>query len=264
MKRLLIIVLVLSVSLVHAADYVIATGENGTEEVYVADRVLHSDWTGDLVVWKPFAAEKLAGTYYDYSSGQHDGTQATAANRPTWQSGNGGHYDFDGNDQFSIADHADFAFSAGFTLMAWVKPDVSDSDRRIIYQYDASSVDGFFLGQASTGSGAWQFLVWVKPSYGFIYSDGIPDTANWQHVAGVREADGTLKMYINGVLQADTDSISGALNSSRKVWIGSNYVGSQDYAGLMDDVRLYGRGLSAAEVEAVYELNDTVYGHSDP
>ncbi|HCB35188.1 MAG TPA: hypothetical protein DEP25_00945 [Candidatus Taylorbacteria bacterium] len=37
-------------------------------------------------------------------------------------------------------------------------------------------------------------------------------------------------------------------------WIGQDIYGSQDFAGVMDDLRVYNRTLSAAEVQQLYNM----------
>jgi hypothetical protein len=77
------------------------------------------------------------------------------------------------------------------------------------------------------------------------------DDGQWHHVAGV--SDGRrAALYVDGELEASGDAKPLAPNSE-PVMIGCN---SEDYNtrfnGWIGDVRLYGYGLSEAEVKALY------------
>ena len=75
----------------------------------------------------------------------------------------------------------------------------------------------------------------------------------WNYVVGVNNG-GTLTIYINGV--ANTTATSSFFFTYYPVVFrlgystqGPNYY----YGGLLDDVRIYNRALSAAEIAAIYD-----------
>jgi len=80
----------------------------------------------------------------------------------------------------------------------------------------------------------------------------------WHHVAAVLADDSTpnvneIKLYVDGVLQAATASGSQAINtvSASNVLIGAyDNAGTKGgyFKGLIDDVRIYSRALTAAEI----------------
>ena len=83
-------------------------------------------------------------------------------------------------------------------------------------------------------------------------NDNIPGV--WTHVVGVRGAN-ALTLYVNGSL-AGSVSTTQAPNYSRGFVpeIGGNPGNSSDnYAGLIDDLRVYIRALSATEVQQLYQ-----------
>ena len=60
----------------------------------------------------------------------------------------------------------------------------------------------------------------------------------------------TVRLYVNGT-QVSTAALTGtALASSSPLRIGGNGVWPEWFSGLIDDVRVYNRALSAAEVVA--------------
>jgi len=148
------------------------------------------------------------------------------------------------DDYLSRADDADFDFAAGFSLHAWAEPDATDAATRIFYRYDATSMDGYFLAQSPTHTGYWRFTVLYSPTYDGCYSDAAP-TGSWEHVVGVREADGTLKMYCDGSVQADTGSKAGAIDTNGVFYVGCDFVQASDYNGSLDELRVSGTARSA-------------------
>ena len=85
-------------------------------------------------------------------------------------------------------------------------------------------------------------------------------TANWQHVTGVFDGTAkTLKIYINGQLNVATTNanLSSLRTSSHEVSIGNRQSGTTTYnlpfvSGSIDDVHIYGRALTAADVFELY------------
>jgi len=149
----------------------------------------------------------------------------------------GNSQDCDGRDDFvSVLDNSDFDFADEFTWSMWMNPDAVDADGRH-QRYDKTSKDGYMLWQDDTGSGMWRFSVFVNPSFDTINSDS-PPSGNWQYVIGVRNSTGTLQLYVDGVVQADSGVVSGAIDSSGALRFGTSYDGSVDYSGLMDETRV--------------------------
>ena len=69
----------------------------------------------------------------------------------------------------------------------------------------------------------------------------------WHHLVGVRRGT-TNELWFNGVQKATGTASVYAVNTAGKLYIG------QFTHGLMDEVRIYNRALSAKEVKALYNL----------
>lgn len=83
--------------------------------------------------------------------------------------------------------------------------------------------------------------------------------STWYHVAATysgSETAGGIKVFINGVQSDDTTlttgSYTGMANTTTVMSIGAYADASQAFAGSMDEVRVYNRELTAAEVAAIY------------
>jgi hypothetical protein len=80
-----------------------------------------------------------------------------------------------------------------------------------------------------------------------IVSTTVLQANQWYHVAGTLDARGESKIYINGVLD------NSATGSSKEYFIGPANIGayqnsSRFFDGMIDDVRIYNRILSEAEI----------------
>ena len=88
---------------------------------------------------------------------------------------------------------------------------------------------------------------------------------NWYHAVLVHEADDDIFFYVNGRLRDSTTGWLRVCNSSssptcsptRNQWdrikIGLNRHGDNNWKGFIDEVKIFGRSLSATEIEALYQ-----------
>lgn len=77
--------------------------------------------------------------------------------------------------------------------------------------------------------------------------------ASWQHLVATYSSNDGLRTYVNGVLVSQTPPV-GQLQHSGDLFIGGATVHDQDggFNGLINDVRIYNRALSANEIQALY------------
>jgi hypothetical protein len=140
-------------------------------------------------------------------------------------------------------------FSGGkFTVSTWIQSSVLQIDNSIAGKHVADSQNGY-------GLGIWQdsptFYVGSDPRLqaAQTYSDG-----RWHHVVGTW--DGTrMALYINGILDVSKNWSYSNFNSARFMIgqsVGINPHGGGRFIGKIDDVRLYDRALSAAEVSQLH------------
>lgn len=168
---------------------------------------------------------------------------------------NNGSLDLDGRDDYVRVDHHNSLNAEhSITIALWVKP---------------RSYPGFW----PTGND-WASLLnkgaWKKPNYriGFgayfyLYADGmgmrIPSLDDsmrlpnkWYHVTVVLDASkGQGKIYINGTLDHMVKNTASVLSNSNPLFIGTFDPSTTKIDGKIDDVRLYTRPLSDAEISAM-------------
>ncbi|MES2705742.1 MAG: LamG-like jellyroll fold domain-containing protein [Verrucomicrobiota bacterium] len=85
------------------------------------------------------------------------------------------------------------------------------------------------------------------------FGSPITPVAVWHHVAAVSQGGVSAKLYIDGVLEATGTAPTLALGSTGEMWIGGNpQAGGRAWNGLLDDIGIWNRPLSAADVLNIY------------
>ncbi len=159
---------------------------------------------------------------------------------------------FDGSDDYISVLTAGFPTgSTARTITAWVKTTTTTGDKSV-FHYGAA--DGstppknfhLFLssGKAGIGNG-----------YGHGVAVGTSSVANgaWHFIAGVYEGAGSnlARIYVDGV-QENSGAITTPNTSSASAMIGRFLAGGGQFNGLMDEVAVYKRALTAEEIAFLY------------
>jgi hypothetical protein len=168
-------------------------------------------------------------------------------NGATWTTGKyGGALAFNGtNATVRVPDSASLHLSTAMTLSAWVSPTFAQTGWRTVMQKET---DAWFLN-ASNGTGA------RRPAGGATIGGSIKYTTGssalplgtWTHLALTYDGS-AISLYVNGV-RVSTKQASGTIQStSSPLWIGGNSPYGEYFNGRIDDVRIYNRALSQAEI----------------
>jgi Concanavalin A-like lectin/glucanases superfamily/Purple acid Phosphatase, N-terminal domain len=177
------------------------------------------------------------------------GYQGTLINGPLWTSGrNGSALLFDGvDDKVSLPSTLDIS-KLPFTLEAWIRPSSSSrSDWRAIFSKRSSYSlwhMRFDVGLAITSG-----RVYVTTAQSFVTFAYAPPLDAWTHVAIVAESWGT-RLYVNGILTQTLPAITPGSRSDALATIGNTGDNDDPFAGVIDDLRLHERALSATEIQS--------------
>jgi len=156
------------------------------------------------------------------------------------------------------------AFSQPLSVCVWARPDVSNRTlmELITSQPGASPYDGvrFALGDQLGGNFNTPYLQIIDTTTKIIGVRGPSDSTSgaWHHYCGTYDGSGTaagITVYTDGQALTPTTSFNdagGATMTNRLWYVGANVAGSNYFQGAMDDIRLWTRALSAAEVRWVY------------
>ncbi len=142
-----------------------------------------------------------------------------------------------------------------YSVSAWVSPSepLFEREYQILgpHAYDRHSlkvVSGRLWLWHRTESGSWegQRLSCAGPLEGFV-------PGRWYHVAGTYSRIGGMALYIDGQLRAlDTTKTEASVHPVANIGA-AGFDDFQDcFPGAIDEVRVYGRELSAAEVKQLY------------
>jgi hypothetical protein len=207
-------------------------------------------------------------TALDSSTGQHPGTLKNMDDGNWVQGKQCGGLAFDGtNDYVEIANYKGVAGTTSRTCSAWIKTSGSAANMVIMDWGTAVSGQKWLFGIFATGQLA--LYTWTP----YIQTNITVTDNQWHHVAAVLADDGTpnvneIKLYVDGQLQAATVSSAQAINTvaAANVLLGAcDYAGTKGFYfnGLMDEIRIYNRSVTAEEIQAMYRAHVLV-GDSEP
>jgi hypothetical protein len=178
----------------------------------------------------------------DSSGNGNTGTIAGA----TWATPGmyGGALEFDGaTSAVTIADAVSLDLADAMTLEAWVRPSVAPEGWRAIIHKD---VDRYYL---TAGSDTDRPV--VGGTFGTVNQNvagpAVLPVNTWTHVAATYDKT-TIRLYVNGIEVATGAQTAEVSTSDAVLTIGADFYG-ENFAGLIDEVRIYSRALSTAEIQ---------------
>jgi len=220
---------------------------------------------GGLVSYWPFDEED-GTTAQDAVNGNH-GTLTNMSPPGCWVSGKFGNaLSFDGaNDYVNCGAAVDNTIATGATLEAWIKPAVQKHGGIISNDLTYGSKKGydFFLWDAYDPYGRLYIDFGNGTAYGRTWwaIPGADWYGQWHHVAATWDGS-TVKLYVDGSEVGTAASLSGPYSDPAKdTLIGGIYYGALPYCpfeGLIDEVRIWNRALTPAEIAYNYALADVV------
>jgi len=225
--------------------------ESGVVEVKVSDALLNG-----LVGWWKF--DETSGIVAYDSSGH--GNDGNLTNGPTWTSGKiGGALHFDGLDDRLKLPHSLMNGLRDFSISLYFHENANNSK----YHHFVSVANSINSNN---------FVYGLFASYKFTLNDGVTDNMiiehqsnhafqDWTSIIVTRDST-TTKLFVQGEFEAQGTHSGNSLSvSNNGLWIGGDqdsvgggFAENQQLNGILDDVRIYNRTLSAAEVQALYQL----------
>ncbi|MDQ3051476.1 MAG: LamG domain-containing protein [Bacteroidota bacterium] len=168
-------------------------------------------------------------------------------------------YEFDGVDDFiDIGLFSGFTNSNDFSISVWIEPDMVKLQTILMVNPD-NFIDRFnamaYYSHNGVCSTIWDYGDCT--SGGRLLLAGTLFSPAWQHwVFTVSQTNG-MKVYKNGALDISQASTSLFVNRNRNLWIGGGTDAANApffFGGKIDDMRLYDRELTPAEVQTLYGL----------
>lgn len=235
---------------------------NGPKQVFAQFKDGAGNWStptaASITLAVPTGSAGLVAAY-GFNEGQGSSTADAsghgltgAVSSATWVAGkfgNGLNFSGRSTSRVTVANSPLLQFASAFTMSAWVNPATSQVTEPTVIAKEISGNLSWVLYAKGSGMGPNAYAL-VGGSYRNVAAaSGIPANT-WTYLTATY--DGTLlSIYVNGVLSqavvvgGDFAAGAGALR------IGNNAVfGSEGFNGRIDEVRVYNRALSVAEIRA--------------
>ncbi|MDH5641349.1 MAG: Ig-like domain-containing protein, partial [Nitrospira sp.] len=185
-----------------------------------------------------------------------DGNAGSVQNGAAYAMGvDGQAFQFDGVDDYvQIGAKPNLVVTNAATISAWIRPTGVMSGNGVIVNKEGEYQIAIF----PDGTLRWA-LANTNPGWVWINTGAVVSLNQWTHVALTYEA-GTAKTYLNGMLvhtYAGAGNIGDVNTSMNDFRIGGRQgAASSVFQGLIDDVRVYNRALSGAELASVLGPDD--------
>lgn len=234
---------------------------NGTlDDVRIYNRALSASEISQLYVGSaPSNCDQTCVGYWKLNeSGGHASNDGTLNNfnftgSDGWVAGKFGNaLEFDGTDDYVSKASAPLNVGTSMTVSFWVDPTTLTSGNYYTFLSYGGHIAGGFIVQESNSNTLR--LAWG----GTDYYDGptFTTTGSWSHIVVTVSAGVPQYFYVNGVQTAATrtnGSGTFSITSPQTLEIGRRTdTASQYINGSLDDLRIYNRALSAAEVSRLY------------
>jgi hypothetical protein len=180
------------------------------------------------------------------NNGTVDGATWTTAGR------NGGALSFDGVDDIvSRADNATLDLTR-MTIEAWVRPSALSGWRTVVLKEGTDRLAYALYAHDNAPRPA----AWINTGED-RFSEGVTALPlnTWTHLAATYDG-ATLRLYVNGVQVRSRAATGNIVNLPGQLSIGGNNVWGEWFAGILDDVRIYNRALTLAEIQT--DMNSPV------
>jgi hypothetical protein len=193
-----------------------------------------------LVSW--WAADNTAADV----TGTDDGTINGSVSFVAGEVGNA--FSFDGNGSNYVSAPANAALDLSvFTVDAWIYPTSSTGARYILDKTASGVGTNYYLALTTDNLVEFGFN---DGNYRFVDSATSVPVNQWSHVAGTYDGS-TIKVYINGTL-SNSFVFSGSPPTGEAIRMGVDNSGSYAFTGNIDEVEVFSRALTDAEVLSIY------------
>ncbi len=213
---------------------------------------------GLLVHWKFDDGSGAAAT--DSSGNDHHGT---LMGDPQWVQGHlRGALEFDGAGDY-VQDENGETYLNGLdavTVAMWIKSDLTNTDKGFMDSEDPDGGDDQLTirydaaGATYGGTNVMKMGLTTTGGEPQLETSEYSQTIEWQHVAMIWSSGEVIRFYIDGVEDTPTgatEAITGTSTDATKLIIGmgcKDDLATGGWDGLVDEVRVYSRALSADEV----------------
>ena len=208
--------------------------------------------TGLVGHWK---LDETAGTTANDSAGSNNGTMQNGLSAAT-DSVNGKirtALNFDGTDDYFNTTNIFASEPSGISVSAWIYPEsYGEGNEGIIATIHDGAQENFQI-RLLNGSGEQSIRVFSRTgSVSDANAANNSITLNeWQHIAVTQDFGTAPKIYRNGIELSYASTLAGnavTALASDSLRVGANLVPIRRFEGSIDDIRIYNRALTAADI----------------
>lgn len=242
----------------------------GQIEYDTADNTFKSCDGSNWQTWAPadsslvghWRLNESSGTSAADSSGS--GYTGTLVNTPTWETTGGqiaGDLDFNGTTQYvTMGDVLDWGATSDFSISFWVNRDTTAGVDTVLAKKNstAAATIGYLILIENVTNKVKLYMSDGTDQYTVTSSTSI-DTTGWYHVVAVWDDDtaANIEFYINGVDDGAAKGGAvlanvGTVTNAVPLVLAAESDFASHHDGKLDDVRIYNRVLTAAEISALF------------
>ncbi len=221
------------------------------EQVLAAKTYTHDPGTGTDHLISHWKLDEGQGSSINDYFGSNNGiaTNIDWAQGPTGQA-----VVFNGqNSNIRIPHHPSLNPSDQITLMAWVKTYTNET-MKIVQKGDWDG-HGIYLDKWN----GWKAGIRFANNTGISvdWGNGIPQFGEWYHLSLTYDG-AEIKIFVNGQLRNAAPATGVLHANTRPFSIGSDNGAQKFFNGMVSDVRLYGKALTAIEIQTVVQQAESV------
>jgi hypothetical protein len=214
--------------------------------------------TGILPLWSDLLAYYTADNTPNDALGNYNGTLLNGTTYGTGIINNG--FSLDGvNDTVDMGNNLDFDGSTAFSISFWLNANsVTSVSVPLGKASNASPFNGYWFGITSSGNIRFTLSNDLNaPDWLAIENSATLSTSTWYHVVmtydGSKDSSG-LKVYVDNALNTQTvisNTLTGSISNTKPFKLGARTNGFW-YNGLVDEISVFNRELTASEVTQLY------------
>ena len=218
-------------------------------------------FTGDVAITKvtPLLTQTDSGTSnYQKLSKSATNNKGQLLNKVSRTGSLGNAFSFSGSTYITVANESQFDFERtdAFSISFWIyTPGFTGSGTGLVSKWGGSG-QGWELNANDNGTIRWLLY---DTSLKAITSTTAIATSTWTHVVATY-SNNVCRFYFNNTKNSPADtSLSGSLLNNTAVVVAARAGVSRILTGTMDEVEIYNKALSDAEVSALYNAGAGVY-----
>ncbi len=211
--------------------------------------------TTGLIAYYPFE-EGQGSTIHDCSPNHFDGAFVSQTSGGNWTTGKKGGAIFlqgTNNGCVDLGTHAAFQPTV-ISVTAWINvsayPGVGSASGYVVGQSFNADTDGWRFGARNPDGGV--ALGWEHTTNATHFFEDVPGTptGTWHHIA-VTLINGAFQLFVDGALAKNATGLSPITYDTAPLRIGCRADDANAFNGTIDEVRLYNRQLTNAEITSL-------------